>query len=87
MRGTGAGPGYSMRPSRAAVKRRRQNVLVTLAGAALVTGVIGFGLGSAPFMALNLVVDALLAFYVYLLVQLRRAEEQRALRYTWSNAA
>jgi len=35
----------------------------------------------------ELLVDAVLVFYVYLLVQLRRAEEERAMRDSWSKAA
>jgi hypothetical protein len=38
-------------------------------------------------VGINLLVDALLVFYVYLLVQLRRAEEDRAMRTSWSKAA
>jgi hypothetical protein len=79
--------GYSVRPSRSLVKRRRQNVLFTLVAIVVLTAVLGFGMGNSAFMAINLMADALLAFYVYLLVQLRRAAEERAMRYAWSKAA
>jgi hypothetical protein len=79
--------GYSMRSTRADVRRRRQNVLVALLATAAVTAVGGFALGISALVGLNLVVDALLVFYLYLLVQLRRAEEERAMRTSWSKAA
>ena len=58
--------------------------LLALASA---TAIGGFALGVSALVAVNLLVDAVLVFYVYLLVQLRRAEEQRAMRYAWSKAA
>ncbi len=79
--------GYSMRTGRADVRRRRLNVLVALLAIAAVTAVGGFGLGFSPMVGVNLLVDAILVFYVYLLVQLRRAEEERAMRDSWSQAA
>jgi hypothetical protein len=79
--------GYSMRSSRADVRRRRQNVLFGLLALAAATALGGFGLGISSLIAVHLLVDALLVFYVYLLVQLRRAEEERAMRYAWSKAA
>jgi hypothetical protein len=79
--------GYSVRSGRAEVRRRRQNVLFALLAAAVVTALGGFGFGVSALIAVHLLVDALLVFYVYLLVQLRRAEEQRAMRYAWSKAA
>jgi hypothetical protein len=79
--------GYAVRSGRAEVRRRRQNVLFALLAAAAVTALGGFGLGISGLIAVHLLVDALLVFYVYLLVQLRRAEEQRAMRYAWSKAA
>ena len=54
---------------------------------AATTAIGGFGLGISALVAVNLVVDAILVFYVYLLVQLRRAEEERAMRTYWSQAA
>jgi len=79
--------GYSVRSGRAEVRRRRQNVLFGLLAAAAVTAVAAFGFGISALIAVHLLIDALLVFYVYLLVQLRRAEEQRAMRYAWSKAA
>ena len=79
--------GYSVRSGRAEVRRRRQNVLFGLLAAAAVTALGGFGFGISALIAVHLLIDALLVFYVYLLVQLRRAEEQRAMRYAWSKAA
>ena len=78
---------YPVRSGRAEVRRRRQNVLFALIAVAAVTAIGGFGLGISALIAVHLLVDALLVFYVYLLVQLRRAEEQRAMRYAWSKAA
>jgi hypothetical protein len=79
--------GYSMRSGRADVRRRRLNVLVALLAVAVVTAIGGFGVGISAMVGLNLLVDAVLVFYVYLLVQLRRAEEERAMRDAWSKAA
>jgi len=79
--------GYSVRSGRAEVRRRRQNVLFGLLAAAVVTAVGAFGFGISALIAVHLLIDALLVFYVYLLVQLRRAEEERAMRYAWSKAA
>jgi len=82
-----ASMGYSVRSGRAEVRRRRQNVLFALLAAAAVTAIGAFGFGVSGLIAVHLLIDALLVFYVYLLVQLRRAEEQRAMRYAWSKAA
>lgn len=79
--------GYSMRSGRADVRRRRLNVLVALLAIAGVTAIGGFGLGISAMIGVNLLVDAILVFYVYLLVQVRRAEEERAMRDSWSQAA
>ena len=72
---------------RSAMKRRRQNVLFTLGAAVVVTGMIGFGMGYRTMMLANVAADVLLGGYIYLLVQLRRVEEERAMRFAWSNAA
>ena len=82
-----AAGGYPMRSARAEVRRRRLNVLVGLLAVAAITAIGGFGLGISALVAVNLAVDAVLVFYVYLLVQLRRAEDERALRGNWSQAA
>jgi hypothetical protein len=73
--------------NRVVIRRRRQHVLLTLVMAAAVTAVIGFGMSVRPVAMANVVVDPCLVLYVYLLVQRRRVEEQRALRYSWSAAA
>lgn len=73
--------------ARSAVKQRRQNILVALIGAALLTGVVGFGLTSRLFITLNLVADLLLAGYVYLLVQIKKTQQTKPVRYDWSRAA
>ena len=79
--------GYSLRSGRAEVRRRRLNVLVGLLAVAATTAIGGFALGISALVAVNLLVDAILVFYIYLLVQLRRAEEERAMRNIWSQAA
>jgi hypothetical protein len=79
--------GYSLRSGRADVRRRRLNVLVGLLAVAATTAIGGFALGISALVAVNLLVDAILVFYVFLLVQLRRAEEERAMRSIWSQAA
>ena len=76
------------RGHRAAARRRRQQVLLFLVGAVFVTGVAAFGMGLRSFLVVNLIADALLVGYCYVLVQVRRAQEaQRASAYRWSNAA
>ena len=72
---------------RAAQRRRRQNVLAALVGLALFTAAVGFGLHVRAAMFANLVVDLALLGYVYLLIQIRRAEDERAMSKLWSNAA
>jgi len=72
---------------RSAMKRRRQNVLLTLGAIVAVTGMIGFGMGYRTMMVACFVAIVLLCGYVYLLVQLRRVEDERAMRFAWSNAA
>jgi len=79
--------GLSVRSGRAEVRRRRLNVLVGLLALAGVTAIGGFAVGISALVAVNLLLDAVLVFYVYLLVQLRRADEDRALRASWSQAA
>jgi hypothetical protein len=79
--------GYSLRSGRADVRRRRLNVLVGLLAVAATTAIGGFALGISALVAANLLVDAILVFYVFLLVQLRRAEEERGMRSSWSQAA
>jgi hypothetical protein len=72
---------------RAAQRRRRQNVLAGLVGFAVFTAAVGFGLGVRLAVGVNLVVDFALAAYIYLLIQMRRAEDERAMRQLWTSAA
>jgi hypothetical protein len=73
----------AMRPiGRAEVRRRRRDILFTLAGAALITLVLAVLLGGIAIWC-NLLADVLLATYVVLLVQVRRmaVERQTKVRY------
>jgi hypothetical protein len=72
---------------RSAAKHRRQSVLLTLAGAAFFTGVLAFGLGMSAMLWVHLGIDAALLGYVYLLVSMRKAEEAKAYRSSWYEAA
>ena len=72
---------------RAAQRRRRQNVLAALVGLALFTAAVGFGLQVRAAMFLHLLVDLALLGYLYLLVQIRRTEDERAMRHLWTSAA
>ena len=72
---------------RAGQRRRRQNVLAALVGLALFTAAVGFGLKVRPAMFAHLVIDLMLLGYLYLLVQIRRADDARAMRQLWRNAA
>lgn len=61
------------------VQRRRRDVLLGLAAGAAVTLLVALVTRSIPFVLLNLLVDAALVAYVYLLVQHKqRATERRA---------
>ena len=82
-----AAVGYRVGIGRAAVRRRRQHVLVTLSMASIGTGLLGFGMGVRQAAILNIVIDLALAIYIYALVQLRQHEDQRAMRQLWSDAA
>ena len=72
---------------RASQRRRRQNVLAGLVGLALFTAAVGFGLQVRAAMFAHLVIDLMLLGYLYLLIQIRRAEDERAMRQLWRNAA
>jgi hypothetical protein len=61
-----------------ALQRRRRDVLLGIAAAALVTLLVALVTRSIPFILLNLLADAALVGYVYLLVQHKqRATERR----------
>ncbi|WCO65943.1 hypothetical protein PO878_15685 [Iamia majanohamensis] len=74
------GPGAPR--GRAAVRKRRRDVLLTLAGVAGFTFLLAVAFGGTAIL-LNLVADAALVGYVYLLVQLRKlaAEQAQKVRY------
>jgi hypothetical protein len=81
-----------MRPARATqqrelLKRRRQNILVGLGGLFLASAAIGFAKDIPLAKSVSLVAGLLLAGYVYLLVQIRKNAQARAMRYEWSRAA
>ena len=86
---TGYAPGAARaRANRAAMIRRRQNVLFTLVTAVVVSGIVGFALGMAVARTAFFVCLVLLSLYVWLLATLRRNEEMRsAQRYVYSDAA
>jgi hypothetical protein len=81
------GYGMSRVSQRAAAKRRRQSVLLTLVGAAFFTGVLAFGMDLQVMVWVHLGIDAAVLAYVYLLVSLRKAEEQKAYRHSYYEAA
>jgi hypothetical protein len=66
----------AFRLSRNEAKKRRRDVLFTLAGAVAITFVLALKLGG-PVWGLNLVCDVLLAGYVVLLVQLQQRAMER----------
>ena len=71
-----SGPG---RLSRADAKRRRRDVLFTLAGSAGLTFLLAFALGGVVW-GLNLVCDGLLAGYIYLLAQANQRAMERTVK-------
>jgi hypothetical protein len=85
----GYSPGLARaRANRAAMIRRRQNVLFTLVTAVVVTGIVGFALGLVMARTAFFICLVLLALYVWMLATLRRNEELRsAQRYVYSDAA
>jgi hypothetical protein len=59
-------------------QKRRRDVLLVLVGAVAVTLVLAVYMRTTPFLLLNLVADAALAGYLYLLVQVRhQTRDQR----------
>jgi hypothetical protein len=85
----GYSPGLARaRANRAAMIRRRQNVLFTLVTAVVVSGIAGFALGWVPARTAFFVCLIFLAVYIWMLATLRRNEEMRsAHRYVYSDAA
>ena len=83
-----ARPSFDRRAvQRAAQRRRRQHVLVGLAGLVLTTGILGYGMHVRGAMYLNVLADLAFGAYLYLLVQIRHAEEEKAMRRMWVDAA
>jgi hypothetical protein len=80
-------PVAAPRAARSAVKQRRQNILVSLVALSAITAIIGFGVPIQAIGLLNLVIDVLLLGYVYLLVQIKKTEQAKSMRYEWSRAA
>ncbi len=72
----------AVRMSRAEARRRRRDVLCTLAGAAAITFVLSLAMGGAVW-ALQLGCDLLLGGYVFLLIQVqqRAMERESKVRY------
>lgn len=64
---------------RSAARKRRRDVLLTLAGAAGFTLLLALAFGG-PMVFLHLAVDVALGAYVYLLVQVRKLAEERAVK-------
>jgi heme A synthase len=77
--------------ARSIARRRRQNVLLTLAAVVACSGLAWIGLDVQAARAVFFVAVIALGLYVYLLVMLRRAEEVRvggaARTYIYSDAA
>jgi hypothetical protein len=67
----------SSRPPMSPVQRRRRDVLLALSGAAALTLLVAVATRSAPFILLNLLADAALVAYVYMLVQIRHQAAER----------
>jgi hypothetical protein len=92
-RPSGSGTRTAVRPVaapvavRSAVKQRRQNILVGLVALSAVTALIGFGMPIRAIGLLNLAVDVLLAVYIYMLVQIKKTQQAKSVRYDWSRAA
>lgn len=72
---------------REAMRRRRMNVLLLLAGATFVCSVLAFGMGVTYLTWVAIGCAFALGAYVLLLVQLRRAAELRSSRSSWSRMA
>jgi hypothetical protein len=75
------------RLSRVEVKRRRQNVLLTLLGATFVSGTCYLGLGIGLFLPVACFFLFCTVVYMVLLVRLRQAAEMRSAQLWWQQAA
>ena len=72
---------------REAMRRRRMNVLLLLAGGTAFTGILAFGMGMTGLRWVAVACGVALVLYVVLLVQMRRAAELRSYRSGWSRMA
>ncbi len=73
------GPVQASRPGgMSPTQRRRRDVLIGLLAAAGLTFLMAFFAGSLAFWLLNLLADALLGGYIYLLLQLKARQQFRA---------
>ena len=78
--GPAAGARIQGTPSgRSAARKRRRDVLFALGGAAGFTFLLALAFGG-PMLLLHLGVDAALAAYLYLLVQMRKMAEEQAVK-------
>jgi hypothetical protein len=62
------------------VQRRRRDVLLVLAGAVAVTLLAAIAMRSASVFLLNLLADAALVTYVYMLVQIKNRVTERRVK-------
>ncbi len=67
----------SMQRSMSRVQRRRRDVLFGLSGAVAITLLLALATRSTAFILLNLLVDAALVAYLYMLVQMRQQVAER----------
>jgi Flp pilus assembly protein TadB len=70
-----------------AQQKRRRDVLIVLAGVAAVTFLLAVVTRSMPFIALQLVADAVLAGYLYLLVQYKQRAQGSRTRVQYLSSA
>jgi len=73
------------RYARMAAKKRRRDILVTLLAAAGLTLVLSVLM--SPVLMLHLVIDTLLAAYVFLLVRQRKLAEERSMKVRYMSQA
>jgi hypothetical protein len=74
-----------MPAGRAEARRRRREILYTLGGAMAITLVLAVFLGGVVILC-NLVADAMLGGYLYLLVQMRKTEAERSAKVRYLRA-
>lgn len=79
-------PGGPQPRVRSAVRKRRRDVLLTLAGTAAFTLLLSVAFGGVA-IALHLVADVVLGAYVYLLVQMRKRAAEQAVKVRYLDAA